>query len=42
MTRSFSDVFFMAQQDKTSLRVAAQTLAVKRVVEAVNVRGIYP
>ena len=42
MTRSFGEVYSMAQKDKIPMRVAAQTLAVKRVVDAVAVRGIYP
>jgi len=42
ITRAYRDVTSFAQEEKVSLREAAMLLAVRRVVEATKVRGIYP
>ena len=42
MSRSFTAVLEMAQDMQVDLRTAAYILAVKRVVDAIQVRGIYP
>lgn len=42
ITRAFRDVAAAAQKHNVGLREAAMILAVSRVVEATNVRGIYP
>ena len=42
ITKAFRDVSHTAEAEGLSLRQAAMTLAVKRVVEATNIRGIYP
>ena len=42
LTRAYRDVARIAQEEKVSLREAAMLLAVRRVVEATKVRGIYP
>jgi glutamate dehydrogenase (NAD(P)+) len=41
MVRSFADVDRTAQEYKTSLRIGAYVLAVKRVAEVYHLRGIY-
>lgn len=42
MTRSFAEVAALAEQRKTSLRMAAYMLAIGRVAEAMRLRGVYP
>lgn len=42
MVSSFNDVYRMAQEHGTDMRMAAYMLAVRRVTEAIAVRGIYP
>jgi glutamate dehydrogenase (NAD(P)+) len=42
MSKSFHDVYAMAQEKKTDLRTAALILAVDRVANAILTRGIYP
>ena len=42
MMLSFEDVYQVAAREKCGLRMAAQILAVGRVAEATNLRGIYP
>jgi glutamate dehydrogenase (NAD(P)+) len=42
MTRSFADVYKTAQERKVDMRTAANVLAVSRVVQAYQDRGIYP
>jgi glutamate dehydrogenase (NAD(P)+) len=41
MVTSFQDVMKMAELHKVSLRVAAFMLAIKRVVDAIQLRGVY-
>ncbi len=41
MVQSFHDVARMAEEHKVSLRVAAFMLAIKRVVDAIQLRGVY-
>ncbi|MBI4362644.1 MAG: Glu/Leu/Phe/Val dehydrogenase [Euryarchaeota archaeon] len=42
MVKTFTDVASIAQREKTTLRTAALMLAIGRVVEATQTRGIYP
>lgn len=42
MDRSYEEVFRLSQEKKTNLRTAAMILAVKKVVDAIQVRGLYP
>ncbi len=42
ITRAYREVIRLAEREKLSLREAAMLLAVRRVVEATQVRGIYP
>ncbi len=42
MVRSFSEVLATAQKERVAMRDAAMMLAVQRVVEAINDRGVYP
>ena len=42
IVRAYRDVERIAQEEKVSLREAVMLLAVRRVVEATRVRGIYP
>ena len=42
MVRAFDEVYAMAQAEKSHLRLGAYLLSVKRVAEAMQVRGIYP
>ena len=42
MVDAFQRVHAMAQEQKVSLRVAALMLAVKRVADAMRLRGLYP
>ncbi|HXL15411.1 MAG TPA: Glu/Leu/Phe/Val dehydrogenase [Methylomirabilota bacterium] len=41
MVTAFNDVARMAEEHKVSLRVAAFMLAIKRVVDAITLRGVY-
>jgi glutamate dehydrogenase (NAD(P)+) len=41
MVTAFNDVARMADEHKVSLRVAAFMLAIKRVVDAITLRGVY-
>jgi glutamate dehydrogenase (NAD(P)+) len=41
MVNAFNDVAFMADEHKVSFRVAAFMLAIKRVVDVIQVRGVY-
>ena len=42
MTRSFGEVYDLYKKENTSMRMAAYMLAVGRVAEATEIRGIYP
>lgn len=42
MKRAFQEVYAVAKKDKINMRTAAQVLAVKRIAQALEVRGIYP
>ena len=42
MVRAFHEVYDMAQEQKSHLRTGAYLLSVKRVADAMSVRGIYP
>jgi glutamate dehydrogenase (NAD(P)+) len=42
MTAAFKDVHAMAEQYKVNMRTGAYILAVGRVAEATQVRGIFP
>ena len=42
MVRSYAEVAAMARQQKVNMREAALLLAVRRVVDAIDVRGVYP
>ncbi|MCL5774392.1 MAG: Glu/Leu/Phe/Val dehydrogenase [Firmicutes bacterium] len=42
MTKAFKNVWDIAQKHKENMRTAAYMLAVNRVAEAINIRGIYP
>ncbi len=42
MDDSFGQVLALAEREQTNLRLAAYMLAVNRVVQAINDRGIYP
>ncbi len=42
MVRAFNEVYGMAQEQKSHLRTGAYLLSVKRVADAMSVRGIYP
>jgi len=42
MVRAFNEVHDMAQEQKSHLRTGAYLLSVKRVADAMSVRGIYP
>lgn len=42
MVRAFHEVHEMAQEQKSHLRTGAYLLSVKRVADAMSVRGIYP
>jgi glutamate dehydrogenase (NAD(P)+) len=41
MVQAFNDVVSMAEEHKVSLLVAAFMLAIKRVVDAIQLRGVY-
>jgi glutamate dehydrogenase/leucine dehydrogenase len=41
MNRSFGEVLEMATSHNTTLRVAAFMLAIQRVVEVIQLRGLY-
>ncbi|MEO6892912.1 MAG: glutamate dehydrogenase, partial [Ktedonobacteraceae bacterium] len=42
MVRSFQAVVNKAEEQQTNLRMAAYLLAVARVAEATEIRGVYP
>ena len=42
MVRSFGEVMQVAEKEGVAMRDAALHLAVTRVVEAINIRGVYP
>lgn len=42
MRKAFREVFSISQEKKIDMRTAAMVLGVKRVAEAVSVRGLYP
>jgi glutamate dehydrogenase (NAD(P)+) len=42
MTRSFSEVLAVARREQCDMRTAAYLLAVKRVADAMDMRGLYP
>ena len=42
MERSFHAVHEMAERERVDMRMAAQMLAIQRVVEAILDRGVYP
>lgn len=42
MVHAFAEVWDTAQKEKVDLRTAAYLLAVRRVAEAMRVRGLYP
>jgi glutamate dehydrogenase (NAD(P)+) len=42
MVRSYADVHKVAEQQHIHNRTAAYVLAIQRVVDAINIRGIYP
>jgi glutamate dehydrogenase/leucine dehydrogenase len=42
ITKSFYDVYDIHTKYKVDMRKAATLLAVKRVVEAINIRGLWP
>jgi glutamate dehydrogenase (NAD(P)+) len=42
MVRSFKDVYDLSQKNKLNMRLAAYVLAVGRVAEATQVRGLFP
>ncbi len=41
MVKAFDDVLAMSQQYKVPMRTAAFMLAIKRVVDVINIRGVY-
>ncbi len=42
MLRSFDEVNYIARREKVTLRIAAYMLALKRVVDAKKIRGVFP
>ncbi|MDO8746024.1 MAG: Glu/Leu/Phe/Val dehydrogenase [Candidatus Brocadiaceae bacterium] len=42
LDRSYEEVFRLSQERKVNLRTAAMILAVKKVADAISVRGLYP
>ena len=42
MVRAFGEVLSMAQREEVNMRTAAYLLAVKRVADAMELRGLYP
>ena len=42
MHKAFCDVWNLSQEKQESLRTAAYLIAVKRVVEAKKIRGVFP
>jgi len=42
MVRAFGEVLTMAQREEVNMRTAAYLLAVKRVADAMELRGLYP
>jgi len=42
MTRSFSEIFELANRDGTSMRDAAFMIAIDKIAKAIQMRGIFP
>ena len=42
ITRSFRDIYALSIKHKVDMRRAAMVLAVSRVVEAFNLKGLWP
>jgi glutamate dehydrogenase (NAD(P)+) len=42
MVRSFGEVLAMAERERVDMRTAAYLLAVDRVAQATQLRGLYP
>jgi len=42
LLKAFEDVYYLSQEKKISLRLAAYVLAVSEVAKAIKLRGIYP
>jgi glutamate dehydrogenase/leucine dehydrogenase len=42
MVRAFGETLAMAQREQVNMRTAAYLLAVKRVADAMELRGLYP
>ena len=42
MVKAFGEVLSMAQREEVNMRTAAYLLAVKRVADAMELRGLYP
>ena len=42
ITNAFAEVSDISQADKTDMRIAAHILAIRRLVSAMSIRGIYP
>jgi glutamate dehydrogenase/leucine dehydrogenase len=42
MNRAFEEVYALSQEKKVSLRLAANMIALKRIVAVQKIRGIFP
>ncbi|MDN3513823.1 MAG: Glu/Leu/Phe/Val dehydrogenase [Candidatus Brocadia sp.] len=42
LDRTYREVYTLAQEKKSNMRAAAMNIAVKRVADAIQVRGLYP
>ena len=42
MVKAFSEVWWMAEENQVDMRTAAYSLAVQRIAEAIQLRGIFP
>ena len=42
MTKAYDDVVALSEKEAVNLRTAANMIAISRVAEAINVRGLYP
>ncbi|MBI4055848.1 MAG: Glu/Leu/Phe/Val dehydrogenase [Elusimicrobia bacterium] len=42
MSAAFENVYLLAQEEKVDMRMAAQILAVRKIAQALKMRGIYP
>jgi glutamate dehydrogenase (NAD(P)+) len=42
MDRAFENVWHLSQTEKVNMRMASYMIAVKRVAEAMLLRGLYP